>query len=155
VRFLGSVWQKQMKARFRAESPFGDRQWGQLKTLRQHVGDLTQPLIEWIVDPVNWWHFGQEVRKGWKTIFVPGDPDIGFLLKYRGVATRVMRSRLSNTTEGAAFIKKLDETQYQETKALALLYAAGNSGRLAKVEAANTLTDIRNVLNEMFDDSTH
>jgi hypothetical protein len=156
VRFLASIWQERMKVNFSmAGRPFTDKEYGQLKTLRLHLGDFTQPLIEWIVDPVNWWLFCQEVRKRWKTIFVPEYPHIGFLLLRRGVALRVMRSKLRNTTEGTEFIKKLDDKEYQELRALALVYAAGDPIRLAKVEAAKTLTDIRNVLNEMFDDSNH
>jgi len=152
IKFLGSVWQKQMKVKFGTERPFANKQWGQLTTLNLRLGDLTQDVIEWIVDPVNWWHFCQAVRAGWKTIFVPDYPHIGVLLERRGVALRVMRSKLSGSTEGAEFIKKLDEKEYQQTKALALVYAAGYSHRLAKVEAAKTLTDIQNVLMEMLDD---
>jgi hypothetical protein len=155
TRFLASIWQQQLKAKFSmAERPLTPKELGQLKTLRSKLGDLTQPLIEWVVDPVNWWHFCQEVRAGWKTMFVPDDPDLGFLLERRGVALRVMRSQLSNSIEGAEFIKKLDEKEYQEVKALARVFATGDSERLAKVEAAKTLTDIQIALNEMLDDST-
>src|SRR5690242_20737804 len=99
-----------MKAKFcLAERPFTSKEFGQLKTLRMHWGhELTHDVIQWIVDPVNWWHFCQEVRAGWKTLFVPPCPHIGFLLSRRGVALRVMRSQLSKSPEGAEFVKKLE-----------------------------------------------
>jgi len=152
VRFLESIWQQQMKARFGAERPFTDKEWGQLKTLRLRLGDLTQPLIEWIVDPVNWWHFCQEVRAGWKTIFIPNFPAIGFLLLRRGVALRVMRIKLSNSSEGAEFVKKVEAKEYQQMKTLLVTaYAKGDPERLTKIEAAKTLTDIQKVFVEMAD----
>jgi len=145
-----------MKSKFGVERPFTDREWGQLKTLRLHLGDLTQELIEWIVDPVNWWHFCQEVRKGWKTIFIPNYPDIGFLLGRRGVALRVMRSKLSESGTNIAFVKKLDEREFQQIKNLLLAaYVQGDPGRLAKIEAAKTLEDIQKVFNEMVGASTN
>ena len=89
-----------MKAKFSmAEQPLTSKEFGQLKALRLHLGDLTQPLIEWVVDPGNWWHFCQAVRAGWKTMPVPDDPNIGFLLCRRGVALRVMRSKLGGSSE--------------------------------------------------------
>ena len=150
VRFLGDIWQQQMKAKFGAERPFTDKEWGQLKVLRQRLGELAQPLIRWIVDPVNWWHFCQEVRAGWKMPFIPDYPDVGFLLGRRGVALRVMRSKLSNTTEGAEFVKKVEEKEYQSIKSLLLAaYANGNSELVAKIETAKSLTAMQKIFVEV------
>jgi hypothetical protein len=155
VRFLGSLWQKQMGAKFStAERPLTSKEYGQLKALRLHVGDLTQALIEWVVDPLNWWQFCQAVRAGWKTIFVPEYPDIGFLLGRRGVALRVMRSKVTGTPEGAEFVKKLDEKEYHGIKSLLLAaYTRGNPERLATIEAAKTLSEIQQVFNAIVGDS--
>lgn len=156
VRFLASIWHQNMKANFGlAERPMTSKEFGQLKALRLHWGDLTREAIEWVVDPVNWWHFCQQVRAGWKTPFVPDYPDIGFLLGRRGVALRVMRTRLSNSGSGAEFVKKMDEKEYHRIKGLLLsAYADGKPERLARIEAAKTLTDIQRVFIEMTDEDT-
>ena len=154
VRFLESIWQQQMKARFGAERPFTDKEWGQLKTLRLRLGDLTQPLIEWVVDPVNWWHFCQEVRAGWKTIFIPEYPHVGFLLARKAVAVRVMRAKLSNSSEGAEFVKKVDEREFGEIKTLLLAaYVEGDADKRAKVESAKTLIQMQKIFIEMMETS--
>jgi hypothetical protein len=154
VRFLGSIWQQQMKARFGVERPLTPKEYGQLKTLRQRLGELTQPLIEWIVDPVNWWHFCQEVRAGWKTIFVPDYPDIDFLLGRRGVALRVMRAKLSNSSEGAEFVKKVDEREFREIKTLLLAaYVEGDTDKRTKVESAKTLVQMQRTFIELMEAS--
>lgn len=140
-----------MKAKFdMPEPPFTGKEFGQMRNLRMHMGDLTQPLIEWVVDPTNWWFFCQEVRKGWKTIFVPDYPDIGFLLGRRGVALRVMRAKLSNSAEGAEFVKKVEAREFQSIKTLLLTaYANGDAARVAKIEAATTLVEMQKVFLEM------
>jgi hypothetical protein len=87
VRFLASIWQQQMKANFGvAERPMTDKEFGQLKSLRLHLGDLTREVIEWIVDPIHWWHFCQQVLKESKNHRVSEGPDIGLLLLRRGSA---------------------------------------------------------------------
>lgn len=152
VRFLGSIWQRLMNIKFGiAEQPLTPKEYGQLKVVKQHLGDLTRDLIEWVVDPINWWYFRQEVRGRWKTLFVPERPDIGFLLKRRGVALRVMRSKLIESGTNEELVKKLDAREHQQIKDLALVYASGNSDQMAKVQAANTLPDIQQVLNEILD----
>jgi hypothetical protein len=156
VRSLASVWQQQMKANFGlAERPMTSKEFGQLKALRLHWGDLTREVVEWIVDSVNWWHFCQGVRAAWKTIFVPEYPDIGFLLSRRGVALKVMRSKLSDSTTGAEFVKKIDEKEFQQIKNLLLAaYVQGSAERLSKIETARTLEDIQKIFNGMVGAST-
>ncbi len=85
VRFLGSIWQQKMIANFgvagRSVTP---KELGQLKSLRLRLGDLTREVIEWAVEPVNWWHFCQQVRAESKIHLVPDYPHCGFLLGHRG-----------------------------------------------------------------------
>jgi len=101
---------------------------------------------------VNWLHFCQEVRAGWKTIFIPKYPHVGFLLARKAVAVRVMRAKLSNSSEGAEFVKKVEAKEYQQMKTLLVTaYAKGNFERLTKIEAAKTLTEIQKVFVEMAD----
>jgi hypothetical protein len=155
VRFLASVWQQKMTANFGvAGRSMMPKELGQLKSLRLHLGDLTREVIEWIVDPINWWHFCQQVRAESKNHMVTAYPDIGLLLLRKGSALRVMRSKLSNCSSGADFIKKLDHKQYEQMKALALLYAKGSPERLAKIEGAKALTDIQQVFIDIVDEST-
>ena len=110
-------------------------------------------MIEWIVDPVNWWHFCQQVRAESKNHMVPEHPHIGLLVLRRGSALRVMRSKLSDCSAGADFLKRLDHKEFQPVKTLALVFAEGNPERLAKIEAAKTLAEITKLFNEMMDES--
>ena len=153
VRFLASIWQQKMQANFGVSVSMTPKEKGQLKALRLHLGDLTREVIEWIVDPVNWWHFCQQVRAGWKTCFVPPDPHVGFLLAHRGTALQVMRSKLSNSGAGAEFVKKLNQKEFERLKALALVYAEGKAERVAKIEGTTTLADMQKVLSELIDAS--
>jgi hypothetical protein len=142
-RFLASIWQQKMKANFGISVSLNGKEMGQLRNLRHYLGDLTRELIEWVVDPVNWWHFCQQVRAEAKTYFVPPEPHAGFLVLHRGRALRVMRSKLSNGSAGAEFVKKLDQREFDRIKTLLLAaFADGKPERLAKIEAAKTLTDI-------------
>lgn len=155
VRFLASVWQQKMKSNFGVVGSMTPKELGQLKALRLHLGDLTRELIEWIVEPVNWWHFCQQVRAESKIHLVLDYPHIGFLLGHRGTALRVMRSKLCNSGAGADLVKRLDQREYEQMKALMLaVYAEGKPERLAKIEAAKTLIEIKKLFIEMMNEST-
>jgi hypothetical protein len=155
VRFLASIWQQQMKANFGvAERPMTSKEFGQLKALRLHWGDLTREVIEWVVDPVNWWHFCQQVQAESKIHLVPDYPHVGFLIRHRGTGLRVMRSKLCNSGAGADFMKRLDQREYEQMKTLLLVCAAGTPVRLAKIGEAKTLIDIQRVFIEIVDEST-
>ena len=154
VRFLAGLWQQRMTGNFRvAGRQLTPKELGQLKSLRKALGDLTRELIEWMIDPVNWWHFCQQVRAESKIHLVPDYPHVGFLLGHRGTALRVMRSKLSNSIAGTEFVKKLEQREYEQTKTLALVYAEGKPERLAKIEPAKTLTYMQKVLNELIDEN--
>jgi hypothetical protein len=125
-----------------------------IESLRLHLDDLTQDVIEWIVDPANWWHFCQQVRAELKVHFVPDYPEVGFLLQYRGVALRVMHASLCNSIAWVDFITKLEKQWYEERKKLLLVYAQGKPEQLSKIEGAKTLTDIHKLFTEIVDEST-
>ena len=63
----------------------------QITSLREHLGDLTQHVIETMLEPKNWFDFSQQVRVEEKLFRVPEYPNIGFLLKHRNTAVKVMR----------------------------------------------------------------
>jgi hypothetical protein len=63
-----------------------------------------------------------------------------------------MRSKLANSSGGVDFIKKQDQRHYEQMKALTLVYAEGKPERLAKIEAAKTLTAMQHVFVEMMNE---
>ena len=155
VRFLAGLWQQRMMANFGVVGrPLTPKELGQLKSLRQALGDLTREVIEWMVNSVNWWHFCQQVRAESGLHRAPPDPHVGFLLAHHAIGLRVMRSELRNSIDGADFIRRLDQVRYEQMKTLVLVYADGIPERLAKIEAAKTLTDIERVFVEIVDENS-
>ena len=155
VKFLASIWQQKLKSNFGKDTEqMTGQEYGQLKTLRKHEGDLTLGLIEWVMEPVNWSDFCQRVPVELKiTLKVPEYPHVGFLLKYRGIALRTMRRNLINANAGGDFVKNLDQREYESFKTFLLVaYVEGKPERSAKIEAAKTLTDIRKVFIEIMDE---
>ena len=152
VRFLASIWQQRMEANFEVAVDISPKEKGQLRNLRLHLGDLTQDVIEWIVDKGNWWHFCQQVKAESPNHLLTDYPDIGFLHLRRGNVLRAIRSQLQNTD--SELLKRIDDREYQQIKELLLAaYAEGKPERLAKIEAATTLAEIKKLFNEMMDES--
>jgi hypothetical protein len=157
IRFLGSVWQKCLRDKFGiAKTQLTSKEYGQLKKLREGLGDFTRDVVEWIVDPVNWWHFCQFVRAESGLHQVPQYPHIGFLRRQHGRALKVMRHKLGGSTVPAdvGFCAKVDALRYKQWKDLAVVYAKGIPARLAKIAAAKTLTDMQQVFIEITDENT-
>ena len=154
VRFLAGLWEQRMKNNFGVTTQLMPRELGQLKSLRQALGDLTREVIEWILDPVNWWHFCQQVRAESGLHHAPPEPHVGFLLAHNRIGLRVMRSKLRNSIAGADFIQRLDQRRYEQMKVLLLaVYAEGKPERLAKIETAKTLIDIEKVFIELVNET--
>jgi hypothetical protein len=154
VRFLAVIWQERLQRNFGIEIQFRGKEYGQLKKLRECLGDLTQHVIEWMLNPVNWWQFCQRVKAESGLLHVPSDfPHLGFLLKQHKRAVKIMREKLKNSTDPAdiSFCTKLDQEEFSKTKALAYVFAEGKPQLLAKIEAAETLTDINLVFVEIVD----
>jgi hypothetical protein len=154
VRFLGGIWQQRLTANFGViATELTPKELGQLKSLRKALGDLTREVIEWMLNPVNWWHFCQQVRAESRLHHAPPHPHIGFLLAHRGRGLRIMRSKLRNSTAAADvnFCTKLDQLRYEQWKPLVLIYAAVRPEWLAKIEAATTLIDMQRVFVELVD----
>ena len=155
VRFLEGVWQQQLIANFGSAKPFASKEFGQLKSLRKALGDLTQDVIEWMVEPGNWFRFCQQVRAESGLWRAPDNPHIGFLLAHHGRALKFMHSQLRTLTPTPDFVVRMERLRYEQWKTLLLAaYAEGKPERLAKIEAAKTLTDIQLVFIEMVDEST-
>jgi len=150
VRFLASRWQQQTGIHLTS------KELGQLKLLRKALGEFTNCVVGWILDPVNWWRFIQQVRAEARLQTAPPHPHIGFLLTHHGRALRFMRRELHHSTveTHVSFCTSLDRLRYQQMRALALVCAEGQPERLAKVEGATTLIDMRRVFIQFVDQST-
>ena len=154
VRFLAGLWQQRMTSNFGIiGTQLTPKELGQLKSLRKSLGDLTREVVEWMLNPVNWWQFCQQVRDEAKLHGAPPHPHVGFLLAHHGRGLRIMRWELRNSTVPADvnFCTKLDQLHYEQWKPLVLVYAAGRPEWLAKIEAATTLTDMQRVFIEVAD----
>ncbi len=119
VRYMAKVWRSRMAERFGVSVPeFSAKEYGQLKTLMNYLGELAPSVIDWSLDTVNWWHFCQRVRVSHKIRFLPDRPAIGFLLQYRGHALALMYADGQSSGKLAqenlskiAAAKKLDELE--------------------------------------------
>src|SRR5437870_1656773 len=102
VRFLAGLWQQRLMANFGIiGTQLTAKELGQLKSLRKSLGDLTRDVIEWMLNPVNWWHFCQRVRAESGSHHAPPHPHVGFLLAHHGRGLRIMRSKLLDSTAAA------------------------------------------------------
>lgn len=156
VRFLASLWQQRMASNFRvAVPPLSSKEWGQLKNLREHLGDLTEHVVRWVLKPENWYGYSQQVRQERRFFRVPDYPDIGFLLAHRNVALKVMRWNLRESTDeqDVLFCRRLDQIRFEQFKSLSLVFAHGSPEMLGKIAAAKTLTEIQRVFIEIIDEN--
>ena len=65
-----------------------------------------------------------------------------------------MRAELSHSSEGAEFVKKVDEREFREIKTLLLAaYVEGDADKRAKVENAKTLDQMQKLFVEMMEAS--
>jgi hypothetical protein len=152
VRFLAGVWEE------RTETHLTPKELGQLRNLRnsfveKNLGDFTRHVIEWMLDPVHWWRFCQQVRaeSGPGLHYAPPHPHVGFLLKHRNRALKLVRweSRHSTAPADVSFCTRLDQWEFNEWKSLLLVHAADKPDWLAKIEAADTVTDLQRIFNDL------
>jgi hypothetical protein len=152
MRFLAGIWQQRMKEKFGIpKTDSTPQQFGQMKCLMNALGDLTRDVIEWMLDP-NWFGFCQQVRAELKVHFVEDYPEVGFLLRYRGIALRVMQSKLQGSPGWADFIQRLEKKNFEQYRNLALVYAAGNPDKLARIAAAKTSQQMETLWGEFIED---
>jgi hypothetical protein len=149
VRFLAGIWQQ------RTATQLNDMEFGQLRDLNKFLGEFTRDVVGWVLNPVNWWHFCQFVRAESGLHRAPDYPHLGFLLKHRGRALRIMRRELRKSNPEADFIKRIEHKRYEEIKTLLkVAYTVGRPEWLAKIEEAKTLTEIQQVFIEVVDENT-
>src|SRR5438067_6918380 len=124
VRFLAGIWQQRMMANYgvvgRQLTP---KELGQLKSLRKSLGDLTREVVEWMLNPVHWWQFCQQVRAELGLHHAPPHSHVGFLLAHHAIGLRVMRSKLRNSVATNDFVRKLERLRYRQMKTLVLVFA--------------------------------
>jgi hypothetical protein len=156
VRFLAGIWQHRMAINFGfVGTQLTPKELGQLKLLMRALGPFAMDVIDWVLDPVNWWRFSHQVRVEGNLYSAPHYPHVGFLLAHHGRALRIMRWELLDSTADAHvnFCTNLDQLRFQQMKTLASVYADGLPDRLAMIEAAKTLTDIQRVFITLVDES--
>jgi hypothetical protein len=150
VRYLAGIWEQ------RTGTHLTPKELGQLRDLRKNLGDFTRHVVEWMLDPVHWWRFCQYVQAESRLHTAPAHPHVGFLLKHHGRALNFMRSELRHSTAAAdvSFCARLDQLRYNRLKSLVLVYAAGRPHWLARIDSAQTLTDLGQVFIDIVDEPT-
>src|ERR1700740_3031739 len=112
VRFLAGIWQQ------RTATQLIPREKRQLQDLNKFLGEFTRDVVEWGLNPLNWWHFCQQVRAEAKLHDAPPYPHIGFLLKHRGRALRIMQWELRKSNPEADIVKRIEHKRYEQIKTL-------------------------------------
>jgi hypothetical protein len=86
---LASFWHAHIATLYPGyQKPRTAKEAGQLKHLRQYLGDQTEPVIAYAVK--NWIKFGTRAAGIAGTGMFPGEPNIGFLLMHHAVAVNLM-----------------------------------------------------------------
>ncbi len=154
VRFLAALWEERLKDNPRASGAFTAKQYGQLKQFRDTVGDLAQYVVEWVLKPENWWRFSQQVRTEAKLFRVPDSPDVGFLLKHRNRALRIMRCEVRSSTapNDIQFCATIDQRRIGQWRSLLLVYAAGDLGLTTRIKAATGVEELERLFHELVDE---
>jgi hypothetical protein len=149
VRFFADVWQQRMKANFRVTVAFTSREFGQLRDLRKALGAFTGDVIEWMMNPVNWWHFCQQVRAERGLNRAPDCPHVGFLLTHYRVSLKVMRWELRKSSLDSDVLRRLEQREYERLKTLLKVYALDTPELLPKIAEATTLIQLQQVFIEV------
>jgi hypothetical protein len=134
-----------------------NKQYGQLRDLHKTLSDFTSDVITWLLVDAHWWHFGQSVVSQSGTYSPPPHPHVGFLLKHNRRALNFVRLQLGQSTDPThvEFCRRLDRVRVADWKALVSVYSSGNPQWLAKITAADTITDLQRLFIEIIDaDST-
>jgi len=150
VRFLAGVWEQ------RTGTQLTPKELGQLRDLRKALGDFTRDVIEWMLEPVHWWRFCQQVRAESGLHSAPPYPHVGFLLKHHGRALKHLRVEVHPSTAPAhvSFCMRLDRLRFEQLKTFLLATGAATSEWQARVNAAQTLTDLQRVFIDLSDETT-
>jgi len=108
---LASFWQSCVaaKALVAPERPLSSKEMGQLKQLRNYLGEETRNVIAWAVD--NWRTFSQRARAEAGLCSHPAKPHIGFLLAHHATAINMM---LTVVPEQVAKIMAADAKRREE-----------------------------------------
>jgi hypothetical protein len=150
VRFLAGVWEQ------RTGVQLTSKELGQLRDLRKALGEFTRDVIEWMLDPVHWWRFCQQVRAESGLHSAPPYPHVGFLLKHHGRALKYLRVELhqSSVEVHVSFCTRLDRLRFEQLKTFLLATGAATPEWQARVNAAQTLTDLQRVFIDLSDETT-
>ena len=88
VPVLAALWKARVKMIFNAEKPLTHREFGQLKMLRDRLGDTATEVLDWALN--NWSRFSIEATARTGLLSAPPVPHIGFLLAHYDVSISLM-----------------------------------------------------------------
>ena len=127
VRYLAGLVEQ------RTGMQFTPKEYGQLRNLRNELGEFTRDVIDWMGDPVHWWRFCQYVRAESRVHTTPAHFDVGFLLKQRTRALKCMRRELQQSTAPAhvSFCRRFDHRRYQGLRSFLVARTGPWSNRVA------------------------
>jgi hypothetical protein len=150
VPCLAVLWQTSI-ARLSVETekkPLTPRQFGQLKLLRNGLGDITWAVIDWALN--NWWWFSQAARACAGLPCAPATPHIGFLLAHYDVAVNRMVeiAKQTNTVGSAEFLEQVDRLVFDQLKHALQEDCEGHPEWLAKIDAATTTEQLSQLIND-------
>jgi hypothetical protein len=152
TRFLAGVWQQLIKKRIGIEQPCDGKTFGQFRNFRKALGDQALDVIEWMLDPVNWWQVCQQVRSESGSRRAPDYPHIGYLLTHKEIALKNMRCRLKTECPESDVLRKLERKQYEGFKTFLLeFYGKSVPEKLKRIEQAKTLTEIQRIFIEVME----
>lgn len=117
-RYITDLWLKLLAKNFGIHihiNELSGKQFGQFKSLRQKLGDHTQYVVEWMLTTKHWNYFTGKVQMMKKVLPPPPFPGIGFLVKHREKALRLMRFELLCSTVPAEmdFVQKVENKFYK------------------------------------------
>ena len=119
VQDLAHSWKSHMNVIYEIEKPLTPKEFGQLKNLRDKLGDLTGEVLDHTLK--SWPTFCDRIKLDKALSFAPSVPNIGFLLVHAGTAINLMHSLTNITKEKSVadidFTTKIDQLiDQQETE---------------------------------------
>ncbi len=142
VRFLAGLWEQH------TGTHLTPKELGQLRDLRRELGECTHGVVQWMLDSGHWWRFCQHVRtESGSQHSAPPHPHVGFLVKHRNRALKLVRVALNDSTAPAdvRLCEQFDVTASEGWRSLLLVLAAGRPKWQARIDAAQTLIDLQRV----------
>jgi hypothetical protein len=145
VPVLAALWQARVKMIFNAEKNPTHREFGQLKMLRDRLGDTATEAIHWALN--NWSRFSNEAKARTGLPSAPPAPHIGFLLAHYDVALSLMYAIAKSTTVKSAtdlrFIGKIEQMAAELPQQLQEEISAAAKAQAEEIEKATKAAELQ------------